>query len=102
MPSVYVSGNARHSLPRTWRWSLTTLLSSPPRYWAGVCTRGARREIVSLRARLSIGFSGERSGQGYYATMVGSCPQQLGWLTRRNRLHCIALRQGSLGKEDRV
>ena len=30
------------------RWSLTTLLSSPPMYWAGVFTRGRRRRISDL------------------------------------------------------
>src|SRR5579871_5273260 len=50
MPRPYVSGKARQSLPRTRRWSLTTLFSSPPMYWPGVCTRGTRREMVSCRA----------------------------------------------------
>src|SRR5438552_13772722 len=45
---LYVSGKARHSLPRTCRWSLTTLFSSPPTYWAGLCTRGRMRKIASL------------------------------------------------------
>src|SRR5437667_85169 len=49
MPSVYASGKARQSLPRTLRWSLTMLFSSPPRYWAGVCTRGKIRMTASLR-----------------------------------------------------
>src|SRR6266550_3763399 len=45
---LYVSGKARHSLPRTCRWSLTTLFSSPPTYWAGLCTRGRIRKMASL------------------------------------------------------
>src|SRR5438046_260346 len=49
MPSVYASGNARHSLPRTFAWSLTTAFNSPPRYCAGVCTRGKIRRTASLR-----------------------------------------------------
>src|SRR5260370_41117752 len=49
MPSEYVSGKVRHSLPRTWRWSLTMLFNSPPMYWPGIRTRGSRRVMVSLR-----------------------------------------------------
>src|SRR5581483_127650 len=54
MPSVYASGKAKHSLLRTWRWSLATLLSSPPRYCAGVCTRGKSGRMASLSVRLSM------------------------------------------------
>src|SRR5262245_13179983 len=41
--------------PRTWRRSLTTELSSPPRYWAGVVTRGSNRSTAWRSAVLYIG-----------------------------------------------
>src|SRR5262245_66293792 len=50
MPRVYMSAKLRQSLPRTERWSLTTLLSSPPMYWAGICTRGSNRLTAFFKA----------------------------------------------------
>ena len=41
---------ALDSLPRTVRWSLRTMLNSPPRYCAGVCTRGRIRRTSSFSA----------------------------------------------------
>src|SRR4051794_25361690 len=46
MPSEYVSGNARQTLPRAVRWSLAMLLRSPPTYCAGVRTPGKIRETT--------------------------------------------------------
>src|SRR6266446_8378213 len=40
------------------------LLSSPPRYCAGVCTRGSRRVMVSLKDVLSMSFSWLVGGAG--------------------------------------
>src|SRR6516162_158999 len=58
-----------HSRPRTWRWSLTTLFSSPPMYWAGICTRGRRRSTAWRREVLyMVGSPVVRSGHWIMAT----------------------------------
>ncbi len=55
MPSAYVSGNARQTVPSASRWSFVMLFSSPPRYCAGVRTLGKIRETTkSFNSRLII------------------------------------------------
>src|SRR5215207_8847876 len=40
-PTSYASGYIRHQRTSTESQSLTVLLSSPPTYWIGFCTRGS-------------------------------------------------------------
>ncbi len=55
IPSAYVSGNARQTVPRAVRWSLAMLFNSPPTYWPGVRMVGKIRETTtSLRSWFSM------------------------------------------------
>src|SRR5262249_23127896 len=81
---------------RTRRWSLTTLFSSPPMYWAGVCTRGRTRWTASFSDLLSMAppvdcAHGEPWGV-YYGTGRRACPREFG----RNRPSSVTARACSI------